>query len=96
MCLTACGGFVAFVGTSPGFSGVIIASGTCTGVQIVNIIGPGGGFVTVTAVTLFSSGFSHTLNFCGDVSGRFPLNRSLSINYRNGSGCATLVSVVLT
>jgi hypothetical protein len=93
--LTSCGGAAFLVGTSPGFSGVVVATGTCTSVQIVNTVGPGGGFILVTVVTLFGSGFSSSLNFCGDVSGRFPLNRSLTVNYTNGSGCATPVSILI-
>jgi len=95
MWLTACGGFAFFAGTSPGFSRVIVVSGTCTSVQLVNIIGPGGGFILVTAVTFFGTGFSNTLNFCGDISGQFPLNRTMTVNYTNGSSCATPVSVVI-
>lgn len=93
--LASCSGFVAFVGTSPGFSGVVIFTGTCTSVQVLNIVGPNGGFVLVTAVTFFGSGFSQTLNFCGDVSARFPLNRSLTVNYTNGASCATPVSITV-
>lgn len=84
-----CGTGAFFIGTGTLGPNIIIASGTCTGVQLVNVVGPGGGFITVTSVTLFNNGFSSNFDFCGNLVNQFTLNVFLTIHFTNGPGCAT-------
>jgi hypothetical protein len=84
-----CGTGAFFVGTGTHGPNIIIVSGTCTGVQLVNVVGPGGGFITITSVTLFNNGFSSNFDFCGNLVNQFALNAFFTIHFTNGSGCAT-------
>lgn len=84
-----CGNGAFFIGTGTHGANIIIATGTCTGVQLVNVVGPGGGFITVTSVTLFNNGFSWNFDFCGNLVNQFTLNAFITIHFTNGPGCAT-------
>lgn len=94
MGLNGCGGVVFFAGTSLGVAHVVVISGTCTSVQIANVPGGNGGFIVITEVTFLNNGLFNTLNFCGDISNRFPLNQFMTVNFNNGPTCATPVSIV--
>lgn len=94
--LSSCGGLVLFVGTSPHGPNIIAVTGTCIGVQVVSMVGNGGGFVTVTVVTLSIDGRSSTFNFCGNMADRFPLNSLVTVNFTNGAPCAATTSIVIT
>lgn len=93
--LSSCGGVVFFVGTSPHGANVIVVSGTCTDVHVVSMAGSGGGFVTVTTVTLSTGGHFSTYNFCGDVSNQFSLNSPVTVNFTAGTPCASTTSIVI-
>jgi hypothetical protein len=49
--------------------------------------------VTVTAVTLVSTGIPMNFAFCGDHSGEFPMNAMVKTTFNPGATCSTLVSV---
>jgi hypothetical protein len=84
--LDGCGGVVFFIGTGPNQT-TLIVSGTCTSVQLVNIVGTDGVLVTATSVTLFDRGTSRTFQFCGDVGSQFPINSFVTVHYTNASSC---------
>lgn len=87
---TACGTGAFFVGSGRGGANVIIASGTCTGIQLVSVVGPNGTFITATSVTLINNGLSTNLNFCGNLVNQFVLDAFITIHFTNGPGCGTL------
>ncbi len=94
MLLSGCGGGTFIFTSGPEGSSFIVVSGTCSSVQTVQIVA-NGGFILVTSITLLSNGISNTLNFCGDVTGQFPVNSFLTVKYTNGPSCATPTSVVV-
>jgi hypothetical protein len=70
-------------------------SGTVSMVQLTLIADSHGSTVTVTGVTLVSSGNANTINFCGDQRSQFPLNQAVRTNFQPGTPCATLVVVIV-
>lgn len=92
--MSGCGGGTLFLTTGPEGTSFVVVSGTCTSVQTLNIVG-NGGFILVTSVTLISNGISSAFNFCGDVTGQFPVNSFLTIRFTNGPTCATPGSIVI-
>ncbi|HYG99103.1 MAG TPA: hypothetical protein VD837_08225 [Terriglobales bacterium] len=93
--LTACGGGIFFVSTGTDGTNVIVASGTCTTVQLSNVIGPDGGFVVVTAVTLLNNGVSTGFNFCGNQVSQFAVNSLVTVHFTNGPTCATPTAILI-
>jgi hypothetical protein len=65
--------------------------GTVSIVQLTDV----NGNVQVTAVTLLQSGFSSTMSFCGDQTGRFPLTQTVQVNFNPGQPCSTILFVVV-
>jgi hypothetical protein len=94
LALSGCGGGTFLFTTGPNGSNFIVVSGTCTSVQTVNVVG-NSGFILVTSVTLISNGMSSSFNFCGNVTGQFPLNSFLTIRFTNGPACAMPASIVI-
>lgn len=86
---TGCGTGAFFVSAGGTGANIIIVSGTCTGVQLVSIVGPGGAFITATAVTLFNNGLNSSFNFCGNLVHQFAINNFMTIHFTNGPSCAT-------
>ena len=82
--------------------GDIFVSGAInTGAQstngVVSIVhfGVDSGGVSITVITLTASGTDHTLNFCGDQTELFPINREVRVNFKPGTPCASVLSVNL-
>jgi hypothetical protein len=74
---------------------VVSVSGFVSGVQIITVAGANGTFIEVTVVTLQQTlGFT-TTNFCGNVSGRFPMNSFAQVNFKPGQPCSTIVEIVI-
>ena len=92
---SGCGGGTFFVSFGPDGGNILFISGFCTSVQVGNIPGPNGGFITITAVTLFDHGFNQSLNFCGNIPTMFPVNSTLEVRYTTGTSCATPVSIAV-
>lgn len=86
---TGCGTTAFFVSAGGNGANIIIVSGTCTGVQLLSIVGPNGAFITVTSVTLFNNGLNSNFNFCGNLVSQFAINTFTTVHFTNGSGCAT-------
>ena len=74
-----------------------INTGTQSANGIVSIVhlGVDSGGVSITIITLTGSGLDHTLNFCGDQTALFPVDREVSVNFKPGSPCASVLSVNL-
>jgi hypothetical protein len=53
------------------------------------------GGVTITIITLTGSGRDQTMNFCGDQTALFPVDREVSVNFKPGTPCASVLSVNL-
>ena len=53
------------------------------------------GDVSITIITLTGSGLDHTLNFCVDQRALFPVDRKVSVNFKPGTPCASVLSVNL-
>ena len=53
------------------------------------------GTVQVTFVTLLQNGTPSTIGFCGDQTPLFPLDRTVSVNFKPGQRCATIIVVVV-
>ncbi len=68
------------------------ASGVVSIVQFSAVSGNG---VSITIITLTSSGMASTHSFCGDQRTLFPLNRDVQVNFTPGSSCDSIVTVVL-
>jgi hypothetical protein len=51
--------------------------------------------VSITIITLAGSSQGHTLNFCGDQTALFPVEREVSVNFKPGNPCASVLSVNL-
>lgn len=92
--LIACGSAF-FVGgaINPGTSTVI---GLISVVQVSAVIGDSGSTVQVTFVTFQQNGRSSTIGFCGDESGRFPMQQSVRANFTPGQTCASILTIVIT
>jgi hypothetical protein len=91
-CLCAsCGNVFIGGGFQPHQSSI---SGTVSFVELNTVIS-GGTSIEVTFVTFLQNGISSSMNFCGDQSGQFPLNQTVTTNFTPGQPCATLVIVVI-
>jgi hypothetical protein len=67
------------------------ATGT---VSIVQFSSDSGG-VSITIITLSSSGMANTLNFCGDQRLLFPANQRVQVSFMPGTPCDSVLSVHL-
>jgi hypothetical protein len=63
-------------------------------VSTVQLTNTNGG-VQVTFVTFSQNGFSSSMSFCGDQTGRFPLNQTVQVNFNPGQPCATILVVAI-
>ena len=91
--LTGCGNI--FVrGALPG-SGISSVSGSVGVVQLSAVIGENGTTVQVTFVTFLQDGTSSTIGFCGDKRSEFPMQQTLRAEFRPGSPCASIVTIVI-
>ncbi len=89
--LAGCGsstriGFIANPGTAS-------IDGIVSFVHVTAMSDAKGTSVTVTAVTLVSSGAPLNFAFCGDHTGDFPLQDKVTATFNPGVTCSTLVSV---
>ena len=89
--LTGCGsptriGFI----SDPGGATV---DGVVSFVHVTIMSDANGTSVTVTAVTLTSSGMPMNFAFCGDHSSEFQLNTTINAVFISGPTCSTLISV---
>ena len=92
--LAGCGSSsrVGFI-NNPGTASV---DGVVSFVHLTVVNDANGTAVTVTAVTLTSSGMPMNFAFCGDHGGEFPMNTSITAFFNSGPTCSTLVSVQQT
>lgn len=47
----------------------------------------------LTVVIFLNQGSSQTVNFCGNVSNKMPLNQTATVNFTSGASCSTLLSI---
>ncbi len=90
--LSGCGDVV-FRGTlNSDFSTV---SGTISQVSLTTF--PQNGTTIVVTIVVFEEvlGFS-TVNFCGDVRSRFPMNSFAQVNFQPGQPCSTVIVIVIS
>lgn len=91
-CLSAnCGNVFIGGGFHPTQSSI---TGTVSFVEVNTVISGGTSF-EITFVTFVQSGFSSSLNFCGNQSSQFPINQTVTTNFTPGQPCATLVIVFI-
>ena len=84
-----CGGTAFYI--SPDNGTIFFATGTVTSVDLV--ISSDG---QVTTIIIFdNNGVTTAVTFCDNVVPQFPPNNFVSASYRQGTGCNTLVQVVL-
>ncbi len=76
-----------------GPTGAQTANGTVSAVSLTSVLSTSGGTQTATAVTLTVPLGTTSLVFCGDQTSKFASNAAVSVNYTNGTYCATLNSV---
>jgi hypothetical protein len=88
----ACGNVFFSASSQPGFS---TTSGLVSTVQVSTVIGTNGTTVQVTFVTFLQEGSSSTVGFCGDQSGRFPMNQTVRTDFISQQSCSTLLVVVI-
>ena len=75
--------------------GAINQPSSITGlVSIVELTG-GNGTAQITLVTFLSEGTSTTVGFCGDQVNQFPLNQTVTANFRPGNTCSALVVIII-
>jgi hypothetical protein len=73
-----------------GAIGTSTFQGTVSSVQVqVN------GGTQFTLVTFEQNGSPVTFSFCGDQTGLFDVNQTVTVNFNPGLTCATVVSVVI-
>src|SRR5437868_14631096 len=90
--LTGCGNIFVRGALPPAFSTV---SGAVSVVQLSAIVGENGTTVQVTFVTFLQDGTSSTIGFCGDKRSEFPMQQTLRAEFRPGSPCASIVTIVI-
>src|SRR5436190_445172 len=87
--LLTCAGCTAFF-----VGGAITTSSTFQGTVSVVHLGDVNGNVQVTFVSFMGTGFSSSMNFCGNQVVLFPLNQLVQVNFNSGQPCATLLFVL--
>jgi hypothetical protein len=83
-----------FVSGSTSFSDQQNLTGTVSLVELT-LSERDGVTIMITAVTLINAGMPTTINFCGDQRMQFPLNQSVRTNFRPGSSCSTVLTVII-
>lgn len=71
-----------------------IVTGTVSIVELSTVI-DGGTFVTVTFVTLISSGVPTRTTFCGDQTAFFPSDQFVTATFTPGTPCFSVLQVVI-
>ena len=87
-----CGNVFLSASSQPSFS---TATGLVSVVQLSTVIGRDGTTVQVTFVTFLQDGTSSTIGFCGDKRSEFPMQQTLRAEFRPGSPCASIVTIVI-
>ena len=94
-CLTSlwasCGNVFVGGGFQPGQSSL---TGAVSFVEVNTVVWDGAS-IEVTLVSFLQEGFSSSLTFCGDQSGQFPIDQTVTMNFTPGQPCATLVTVFI-
>lgn len=80
---------IAFISDTGGAT----VEGVVSFVHVTIMSDANGTSVTVTAVTLTSSGMPMNFAFCGDHSREFQVNTTVNAVFRSGPTCSTLISV---
>ena len=88
--LASCAGVTSFAAKSD-FPAV---SGTVSSVHL-SVVSDGATSIQVTIVTLQNNGFPNQFTFCGDHSGQFPMNTSVTVNFNPGQNCNQIIVVIV-
>src|SRR5689334_8605471 len=62
-------------------------------VSSVQVTSNGSASGQITVVIFLNQGSSQSVNFCGNVANRMPLNQTATVNFNSGASCSTLLSI---
>ncbi len=90
--LSGCGGVTVYGVINPG---VATVSGTVCSITLTTL--PQNNTTVLVTIVTFEKvlGFS-TVNFCGDVRSRFPMNTFTQVNFQPGQPCSSIIVIVIS